>query len=117
LQTIDKSHGVARFAKRSSKTFLRCAQKVQDQAIEYARKRDYDIVSCGHTHLPIAVTDTPVQYFNSGSWTERPCHYLTVEHGVVELCSYNEEIPVFVEQPDESREVPSMTRELEPAAA
>lgn len=97
LQMLDKSHGIARYAKHSSKTFLRCAQKVQDSAIDYAGKRGFDIVSCGHTHLAIAVTDTPVQYFNSGSWTERPCHYLTVEAGVVDLCSYSEEIPELVE--------------------
>jgi len=102
LQRIDKSHGIARYAKQSSKTFLRCALKVQDSAMDYAKKRGFDIVSCGHTHLPVAVPDADVQYYNSGSWTERPCHYLTVQNGTVALCSYNEEIPQLVEESEHS---------------
>lgn len=26
-----------------------------------------------------------------GCWTERPCHYVTIRAGVVELCEYHEE--------------------------
>lgn len=85
LQWVDKSHTVARTAKHNSNTFLRCAQKVQDRAVEYADKLWCDAVCCGHTHHPVAVTGGPVQYFNSGCWTERPCHYLAIANGAVEL--------------------------------
>ncbi|HVK07728.1 MAG TPA: UDP-2,3-diacylglucosamine diphosphatase [Gemmataceae bacterium] len=88
LQWVDKSHYFARQAKRSSKTFLRCALKVQDKSLEYARRLGCDAVCCGHTHHPIVFTEGPVHYFNSGCWTERPCHYLTIENGMVELQSY-----------------------------
>lgn len=97
LQRLDKSHTIARQAKHSSKTFLRCAQKVQDSAIDFAAKQGYHIVSCGHTHLPVAFEEGKVHYFNSGSWTERPCHYLTVQAGRVELCSYSEDVPELTE--------------------
>src|SRR5262249_25383079 len=50
LQRIDKSHTIARQAKRRSKTFLRCVEKVQQRAVEYARKKGCDAVCCGHTH-------------------------------------------------------------------
>lgn len=88
LQWVDKSHHVARQAKRSSKTFLRCARRVQDKSVEYARRLGCDAVCCGHTHHPVAVTEGPVHYFNGGCWTEQPCHYLTLTGGAVELHSY-----------------------------
>ena len=30
----------------------------------------------------------PVAYYNSGCWTEKPCHYLTLADGVLTVCSY-----------------------------
>ncbi len=93
LQRVDKSHYFAKLAKRKSKTFLRCAQKIETDAVKYAAKKGYDAVCCGHTHMPVANTLGPVQYFNGGCWTEKPCHYLTVLDGKVEVCSYTEEVP------------------------
>jgi UDP-2,3-diacylglucosamine pyrophosphatase LpxH len=90
LQWVDRSHHVARQAKRSSKTFLRCVRRVQEKSVEYARRLGCDAVCCGHTHHPVAVTEGPVHYFNSGCWTERPCHYLAIGGGVVEVCQYAE---------------------------
>lgn len=107
LQRIDKSHTFARFAKRRSKTFLRCARKIEADSIRYAAKKGCDAVCCGHTHHPVANTTGPVHYFNSGCWTEKPCHYLTVRDGVVELASYTESVP------DEVLNAPA----LEPAVA
>jgi UDP-2,3-diacylglucosamine pyrophosphatase LpxH len=92
LQKIDKSHYFAKLAKRNSKMFLRCARKIEADSINYAAKKGCDVVSCGHTHLPVANTDGPIQYFNSGCWTEKPCHFLTVLNGKVEVRSYTETI-------------------------
>jgi UDP-2,3-diacylglucosamine pyrophosphatase LpxH len=96
LQRIDKSHYFAKLAKRKSKTFLRCAQKIESDAVKYAAKQGCDAVCCGHTHLPVANTGGPVQYFNSGCWTEKPCHYLTVLNGVVTVCAYTEDVPDLI---------------------
>ncbi len=85
LQWVDRSHTIARHAKHSSKTFLRCAGEVRERAVEYARKKWADAVCCGHTHLPEATETGPVAYFNSGCWTERPCHYLSIDRGTVRL--------------------------------
>jgi UDP-2,3-diacylglucosamine pyrophosphatase LpxH len=93
LQRIDKSHDFAKWAKRQSKTFLRCAEKIEADALRYAAKLGCDAVCCGHTHLPVANTRGPVHYFNSGCWTEKPCHYLTVRDGAIELASYTEAVP------------------------
>ena len=77
-------------AKKSSKTFLRCARKIEMLAVEHARKQGYDAVCCGHTHLPSAAVAgaSSVEYYNSGCWTERPAHYLTVHDGRVELHAF-----------------------------
>ncbi len=99
LQRIDKSHYFAKLAKRKSKTFLRCAQKIETDSIKYAARLGCDAVCCGHTHLPVASTAGTVGYFNSGCWTEKPCHYLTLLDGTVELHSYTEDVPDEVMEP------------------
>ena len=90
LQRIDKSHYFAKLAKRRSKTFLRCTAKIEHDSIRHAAKQGCDAVCCGHTHHALANTSGPVHYFNSGCWTEKPCHYLTIKDGVVEVQAYGE---------------------------
>ena len=96
LQWIDRSHTMARQAKAKSKTFLRCVEEVQKLSMDYAAKKDCDIVCCGHTHHPIIVEAQGITYANSGCWTERPCHYRAIHRGVVSLCEYFEESPLEV---------------------
>jgi UDP-2,3-diacylglucosamine pyrophosphatase LpxH len=91
LQWLDKTHSFARWAKHGSKTFLRCANKVADGAVERARKQGCTAAVCGHTHAALARTDQPIPYFNSGCWTELPCSYLTVREGIVELHPFRPE--------------------------
>jgi len=89
FQTIDPSHRIARFSKRSSKTFLRCVKKVEAGAVEYAHRHGFDAVCCGHTHHAAVEVTGPVHYFNGGSWCERPCTYLTVDEGEIRLLSHS----------------------------
>jgi UDP-2,3-diacylglucosamine pyrophosphatase LpxH len=91
LQRIDQTHYFAKLAKKGSKTFLRCAQKVQEGAIEHACKRNCSVVCCGHTHHALANESGPVRYYNSGCWTELPCTYLAVAGGSVELRHFGPE--------------------------
>jgi UDP-2,3-diacylglucosamine pyrophosphatase LpxH len=84
IQQIDKSFYLAKLAKKSSKTFLKCSEQIQIKAKNYAKNKNIDIVCCGHTHL--AVSD--FNYFNSGCWTESPCTYLSITDGNVELKSF-----------------------------
>jgi UDP-2,3-diacylglucosamine pyrophosphatase LpxH len=85
LQWIDGSHSIAKMAKHRSKIFLRCAQKIEDDAIRAARSRSCTMVCCGHSHFPVAHTHLPIPYFNSGCWTELPCTYLSVTKGNIQL--------------------------------
>jgi UDP-2,3-diacylglucosamine pyrophosphatase LpxH len=112
LQKIDKSHYFAKLAKKKSKTFLRCAQKIEADAVRYAAKKHCDAVCCGHTHMPVANASGPVQYYNSGCWTEKPCHYLTVLNGVIQVCSYTEEVPDGIPDPVDLPDQPSTTTPL-----
>jgi UDP-2,3-diacylglucosamine pyrophosphatase LpxH len=91
LQRLDRTHSFAKWAKHGSKTFLRCARKIEDGAVALARRRGCTAVCCGHTHSPAAHTDQAVPYFNSGSWTELPCTYLTVAGGVIRLHDFTPE--------------------------
>src|SRR5258708_20924595 len=78
LQRIDRTHRFAKFAKKSSKTFLRCAQVIEEKSVAYARHKECTAVVCGHTHVAAAKKDQPTPYFNTGGWTERPATSLTV---------------------------------------
>lgn len=94
LQWVDRSHYFAKLAKKGSKTFLRCIRKIQDGAIDYARRKKCDAVCCGHTHHATELHEGDVTYFNSGCWTELPCSYLTIAEGRVELQRVEAEEPV-----------------------
>jgi UDP-2,3-diacylglucosamine pyrophosphatase LpxH len=90
LQRIDQTHYFAKLAKKGSKTFLRCVKKVEEQASEYARGKGCSAVCCGHTHTGYTRQNGSVQYWNSGCWTERPCTYLTIDDGQIELRRFAE---------------------------
>lgn len=100
LQRVDHTHHFAKLAKKKSKTFLRCARKIEKESIHYAARQGCYAVCCGHTHHAAAVTSGPIHYFNSGCWTEKPCHYLTVKSGVTQLHSYvDASAETMVEEP------------------
>lgn len=102
LQAIDPSHRFARFAKTNSKVFLRCAEKIRNESIAYAKSQNADAVCCGHTHHAEAVTTTEVKYYNSGCWTEMPCSYLMIKDGEVTLEQFTPvQIPSTVRQTHE----------------
>jgi len=77
LQKIDKKHRLASFAKRSSKSFLRCKDVICENAKKYAASNKYDFIICGHTHY----TESSGSYYNSGCWTELPCDYISINNG------------------------------------
>jgi UDP-2,3-diacylglucosamine pyrophosphatase LpxH len=97
LQWLDRTHTFAKLAKQRSKSFLRNTEKIEAGAVRYAERLGCDAVCCGHTHLPRVSEAGPVAYYNGGSWTEKPCHYLTLADGVVELHAYATE-PAVAEE-------------------
>lgn len=91
FQKIDKSSNLCRWVKSQSKTYLRCAEKIEKKAIQYARKQNASVVCCGHVHKAECSHHDGVNYYNSGTWTESPCTYLAVMAGSVELRHFNQE--------------------------
>jgi UDP-2,3-diacylglucosamine pyrophosphatase LpxH len=86
------SRHLANSAKRSSKTFLRCVDRVRTEAIEFGKAKRADVVVCGHTHFaeePQRSSLLCPAYYNTGCWTDHHCHYLTVQDGCCQLAEAN----------------------------
>ena len=82
IQKVDPEHHVSRWVKRRSKKWLRLSDKVGLDAVQHARKTDdIQVVHCGHTHQAIDKDVDGVRYVNSGSWTDKPSQYVTIDHG------------------------------------
>jgi len=100
LQKIDRTHHVARLAKRRSKTFIRCISKIRTGALQHAARLNCHAAICGHTHhaaheLFAAESHAPA-YFNSGCWTESPATYLQLSGGEIELRQFAAEGAMLV---------------------
>ncbi len=88
IQKLDSSLYWARKLKRSSKTFLRAVETVQYSAIDYCKKHKSDVICLGHTHSAAAIDSGAVAYYNSGSWTDTVCTYISITNGYTELKTY-----------------------------
>lgn len=88
VQKLDPSLYWARKLKRSSKTFLRAVETVEKRALEYCKRNKADSICVGHTHHPAVVDLGYIGYYNSGSWTDTVCTYLTINQGKIELVKY-----------------------------
>jgi UDP-2,3-diacylglucosamine pyrophosphatase LpxH len=79
-------HRAARWVRRISKQWQRNSQLIERGAIQYAREKGCQFVTCGHTHGAMASEHDGTRYFNTGTWTERPpCPYLAVVGAEVRL--------------------------------
>jgi UDP-2,3-diacylglucosamine pyrophosphatase LpxH len=59
-------------------------ENVQRGAINEAVMRRCQIVCCGHTHMA-AARPGGISYYNSGSWVEHDCTWLTLKDGLASL--------------------------------
>ncbi|OGZ64555.1 MAG: hypothetical protein A3A98_03295 [Candidatus Staskawiczbacteria bacterium RIFCSPLOWO2_01_FULL_40_39] len=59
------------------------SRRLADRAIKYARKKNIDMIICGHTHQPVHVKfrgkKSEVDYFNCGAWVENMCSFITID--------------------------------------
>ncbi len=82
IQRMDRTkRRVTRFIKMRYKVWLRVSSRVAKGAIKYARAKKFDYVFCGHTHEKLAMKMGHVHYLNSGSWADKPCHYIILKDG------------------------------------
>jgi UDP-2,3-diacylglucosamine pyrophosphatase LpxH len=95
LQKLDfKGKAFSRFLDRANARWLRLSAKVASGAILHARMHHADRVFCGHTHQAQSCEREGVAYFNSGSWTDFPPTYLTIDSEGVRVHEYREPVEV-----------------------
>ncbi len=95
LQKLDfKGKRFSRFLDRLNARWLRLSAKVASGAILHARMHHADRVFCGHTHQAQFCERDGVAYYNSGSWTDFPPTYLTIDSHGVRIHEYREPVGV-----------------------
>ncbi len=67
----------SRWLKRRCKTWLRNSELVAEQALDYAARRQADVVFCGHTHQAMQREQNGRRYLNSGCWTDHYSYIIT----------------------------------------
>jgi UDP-2,3-diacylglucosamine pyrophosphatase LpxH len=91
LQKLDfEGKAFSRFLDRLGARWLRLSPKVASGAILHGRLHQADRVFCGHTHQALSCERDGVAYYNSGSWTDFPPTYLTVDSSGVQIHEYRE---------------------------
>jgi len=76
---------VAFYAKKWRMLYNFLRKHVAMNAIEYARENGYEAVTCGHTHYVEDRVVDGIRYINTGSWTEKPNFYLSVNEKGMKL--------------------------------
>lgn len=80
-QRVDPTHRLARFLKHRCKHFCRAVDRLQRMATVEARRRLYDGVVVGHTHVAADLWQGSTHFLNSGCWTEKPAAFVGVRDG------------------------------------
>ncbi len=76
---------VAYYAKKFRILYNLLKRHVAENAIEHARENGFGAVACGHTHCVEETTSDGIRYINTGSWTEKPLFYLSVNDNEMKL--------------------------------
>lgn len=87
-----------RWLKARAKLLTRNSQSVQKGAVAYAHKKGYDLIFCGHTHMPSLVRVGPILYGNDGTWQSDDPHFIGIKNGSVDLYRYTNGTSTLVAQ-------------------
>lgn len=91
LQKLDfKGKHLSRYVDLLNTRWLRLSSKVCDGAMGRARLCQADRVFCGHTHVALKREQDGIEYYNSGSWTDKQATYITVGNEGVRIHEYQE---------------------------
>jgi len=84
-----------KWLKKKAKLLTRNSEAVQFGAIRYAKKKKYDAVFCGHTHMALLTRVGNIIYGNDGTWQSDDPHFIGIKESRVDLCKYvNKKIEV-----------------------
>ncbi len=75
----------AKWLKKKSKRWGGILELVRSQSIHFAQKQNIPGVITGHTHFAEDARIDDIHYLNTGSWTESPCAYVTLDKCGFEL--------------------------------
>lgn len=79
VQKIDTENEIiSRWIQKRSTSWLRLSDEVALKAIKYAKKKNVDVIFCGHTHIARQLELEGIKYYNSGCWTAVPSSYITI---------------------------------------
>jgi len=99
---FNKDYYYSNLLKSKSKKIIRCGMVVEN-AINYCRIHNIDTVICGHTHMAclhhhLTKNEKVIEYWNSGSWTDKNCHYITIDKDEIlldEFCGKEEQLKMM----------------------
>jgi len=69
---------VAEYAKKWKGLYRVLRKNVMMNAVNYASKKGFQAVTCGHTHHVEDEIVNGIRYINTGAWTELPAYYLVI---------------------------------------
>ncbi len=78
------------FLERFDTIWLRLSDRVATRALEYARACSAHRVFCGHTHEATRVSNSGIEYFNTGSWTQPDATFIAIDEQGVAILGYEE---------------------------
>ena len=78
----------SKWLKRKAKLLTRNSEAVQYGAIHFAKKKGYDAIFCGHTHMAMLTSIDNIIYGNDGTWQSDDPHFIGIKDNRVELCVY-----------------------------
>jgi UDP-2,3-diacylglucosamine pyrophosphatase LpxH len=109
LQKIDsKNKKFARYLDRLNTRWLRLSAQVAQGALSHAKQGKAERIFCGHTHVPLALEQDGVEYYNSGAWVDLRCTYITVSLEGVKIHDY---VPRTTDNRDSGEErIPAAAR-------
>ena len=81
---------VAEYAKKWEFLYRVLNEHVAHNALQVARSRGFQAVTCGHTHAVMELDRDGVRYFNTGAWTEKPLHYIVVDATGIDMHVYED---------------------------
>jgi UDP-2,3-diacylglucosamine pyrophosphatase LpxH len=73
------SHFIGFLSDKIADKWQRLSAQVAEMATTYAKKRNCDVIICGHTHFVDNIRKDGVEYYNLGSWNSKPSYLLAVE--------------------------------------
>ena len=79
---------VAHYAKKWNFFYRVLNERVANNALNGACDQGFAAVTCGHTHAAMEVERDGVRYINTGAWTEKPLHYISVDAETIALHTY-----------------------------